>query len=64
MESKEIYMDSYKTIEKLIKDSTTDNITINYSKLDERTAAELRMVINKTLIKRRGEVCQVLSGVQ
>lgn len=64
MEGKGIYTDSYNVIEKLIKDNTTGHINIDYSKLDERTAAELRSNITKVLIKRRGEVYRTISGVQ
>lgn len=64
MEGKGIYTDSYNVIEKLIKDNTTGYINIDYSKLDERTAAELRSNITKVLIKRRGEVYRTISGVQ
>ncbi len=64
MEGNNVYTDSYNTIEKLIKDNTTGHININYDKLDERTAAELRSSITKVLIKRRGEVYRTISGVQ
>lgn len=63
MEGMNVYDKSYKEVDKLIKSNTTGSITIDYSKLDERTAAELRTVIRNTLQERKRELWSVLSGV-
>lgn len=62
MEGNSVYTQSYKEIEKLIKGNTSGNFTIDYNKLDERTASELRLSITKVLTKRKGEIYRTISG--
>ncbi len=63
MEGNEVYKSSYKEIEKMLRSNATGKCNIDYDKLDERTTSELRLAINKVLVKRRGEVYSIISGV-
>jgi hypothetical protein len=64
MEGNSIINDSYKQVEKILKDNSTGRVTIDYSKLDERTAATIRLTLNKVLLQRKGELWQVMSGAK
>lgn len=63
MESLQVYDKAYKEVEKLMKNNTTEIVTIDYSKLDERTAAEIRLALRGALQKRKNELWATLSGV-
>jgi hypothetical protein len=60
MESERIYEDSYKYIETLCKENTTDSITIDYKLLDQCTACELRQAIHDTIFRRKKEIGNVI----
>ncbi len=53
--------DSYEEIKKLIKDNSTDSITIRYDKLDPETMSLLRSSIKDVLYKRKSDLWLMIS---
>lgn len=64
MEGDRTYKESYDAICKAIKANRTGNVNLNYSKFDERTAAEIRLAVDKALLKRKSEVWAALEGTK
>ena len=60
MEGKEVYKASYNYIEDLMKLSCTDNLTIDFDRLDCNTKGELKDAIYGVLRKRKLEVGKVI----
>jgi len=60
MEGKEVYRESYEYIEDLLKLSCTDNLTIDFNRLDCNTKGELKDAIYTVLRKRKLEVGKVI----
>lgn len=60
MEGKEVYRESYDYIEDLLKLSCTDNLTIDFNRLDCNTKGELKDAIYNVLRKRKLEVGKVI----
>ena len=60
MEGKEVYRESYDYIEDLLKLSCTDNLTIDFNRLDCNTKGELKDAIYTVLRKRKLEVGKVI----
>ena len=54
---------SFEEVKFLMKLEHTDNMTINYKKLDGETENELRMAISKVLHKRYNDLSTALSGI-
>ena len=55
--------DSFEEIKFLMKLEKTDNMNINFKKLDGNTQNELKMAISKVLHKRYNEVSAAITGV-
>lgn len=63
MTSREDYEKSYNYLNDLSKGLTLESITINFNKLDEKSEAELRDLLNRFTVRRKGEIWRsVLSG--
>lgn len=60
MESTDIYKESYDNINQMIKSNMTNDITINYAKLDVCTQGELREAIHRVLYKRSHDIKNLL----
>lgn len=60
MEGKEVFKSSYNYIQTLLKNSCTDNMTIDFSKLDTETRNELKKSIHSTLNKRRLDISPII----
>lgn len=59
-ESPRIYEESYKELSKLKSRNATSSITIDYNKLDMKSAAELKKAIDSVLVERKAEVYKVV----
>lgn len=60
MEALSIYEESYKQIRHLLKQNTTDNLNVDYTKLDKETAGELRRKVDEVLLRRNKEVATMV----
>lgn len=56
MTSREDYEKSYNYINDLSKGLTLDSITIDFSKLDEKSSGELRDLLNRFTVRRKNEI--------
>lgn len=64
MEHVSIFEKSYQEIQKLKKDLISGStITVDFSKLDSRTAGVLREVLNNELTKRSNRILSIISKV-
>lgn len=54
--------ESFEEVKFLMKLSTTDHMTIDYTKLDGNTQNELKMAISKVLHKRYNELSTAITG--
>ena len=64
MEHVSIFEKSYQEIQKLKKElSTCTTITVDFSKLDSRTAGVLKEALSNVLSGRSSEVLTIISGV-
>lgn len=64
MESDSLYMDSYNELKKIERNNTCGSLTIDYRKLDERTAASIRLAIGKVVRERKQEISRMLTKVK
>lgn len=64
MESDKVYTITYNELTRLQKANTCGSLTIDYDKLDERTASELRLAMRKVIEKRKKEIYNTISGVR
>lgn len=65
MEHVSIFEKSYQEIQKLKKDLISEStITVDFSKLDNKTAGIIREVLNNELSKRSSRILSVISNVQ
>lgn len=63
MDSRETYEKSYNYLGDLSKGLTLEAITIDFKKLDEKSRAELRDLLSRYTVKRKGEIWNnILSG--
>lgn len=60
MEALSIYEESYKQIGHLLRQNTTDNLNVDYTKLDKETAGELRRKVDEVLLRRNKEVATMV----
>ena len=64
MEHVSIFEKSYQEIQKLKKELNTCNtITVDFGKLDSRTAGILKETLGNVLFRRSSEVLTIISGV-
>lgn len=63
MESIKIFEDSHKELNRIIKETSTDEIRIDLSKLDSVTKGLLLNSIRDTAIERKREIEKVILGV-
>lgn len=61
MESVEIFEKSYTEIQKLKKDLTLNNVSIDFDKLDTKTSGMLREAMCSVLSKRSREISTIIS---
>lgn len=64
MESDSLYMDSYNELTKIERNNTCGSLTIDYRKLDERTAASIRLAIGNVVRERKQEISRMLTKVK
>lgn len=64
MEGKSIYEESFNVLSKLAKQNTASKITIEFNKLDTKTASELRSAIAQVITSRKAELTKVIIGIQ
>lgn len=64
MEGKEIYIKSLEYINTLNRANATDNISIDYTKLDSETKKALKDSIQRTLNLRQREINKVILGAE
>lgn len=64
MESDSLYMDSYNELKKIERNNTCGSLTIDYRKLDERTAASIRLAIGNVVRERKQEISRMLTKVK
>ena len=64
MESDSLYMDSYNELTKIERNNTCWSVTIDYRKLDERTAASIRLAIGNVVRERKQEISRMLTKVK
>lgn len=64
MEAKEIYIKSLEYINTLNRANATDNISIDYTKLDSETKKALKDSIQRTIILRQREINKVILGAE
>ena len=64
MEGKEIYIKSLEYINTLNRANATDNISIDYTKLDSETTKALKDSIQRTIILRQREINKVILGAE
>ena len=62
MESREVYSEAKDELVRIKKSITSDLVTINFSKLDANTKAELRSAIVSTANKRQNDIMRVLGN--
>lgn len=63
MDSRETYEKSYEYLGDLSKGLTLEAITIDFKKLDEKTKGEMRDLLSRYIVKRKGEIWRnILSG--
>lgn len=62
MEALSIYEESYKQIRQLLKQNTTGALNVDYTKLDKKTAEELRKKIDEVLMCRNKEVLIMIAN--
>ena len=60
MESEKIFLESYNYLEEICKNNTTDNLTIDYNKLDCKSKGELKDLIQRFVIRRKNEIGKVI----
>ena len=63
MESVKVYEDSYRELNKILKSNNTGKLEVDFTKLDEETAMEIRAVIKNTVTARKHKLYEVLQGV-
>lgn len=64
MESNKVYTIAYNELCKLERANTCGSLTIDYTKLDERTSSELRLAMRKVIDKRKKEIYSTIGGAQ
>jgi hypothetical protein len=64
MESSRVYEEAYNKVVKLLGEASTSKVTIDYSKLDEKTATELKKAIHAVLSKRKSELWATIETSQ
>lgn len=64
MQSVEQYENSYKELTKISKSISSDQIIINFNKLDGETSEIIRSALNKAIADRKPEVWNVIEGVK
>lgn len=62
MEGHHVYEDSYKHLDSIQKQNVGGRVTIDYTKLDTKSAEAIRSAINEAVRKRKPEVYQVVFG--
>lgn len=63
MESVKVYEDSYRELNKVLKSNNTGKLEVEFSKLDETSAKEIREVIKNTVTARKHKLYEVLQGI-
>ena len=63
MESVKVYEDSYRELNKVLKSNNTGKLEVDFSKLDETSAKEIREVIKNTVTARKHKLYEVLQGI-
>lgn len=64
MQGNNILEQSHKQILQLKRDLTTSSITIDFTKLDDRTQKTIREVLHDSLEERRRKLEEILVGTQ
>lgn len=64
MESEGVFKESYDYLEQLCKQNMTGQVTIDYSKLDCKSAGELKDMIHGFVFRRRKEIGKVIFKAQ
>lgn len=64
MESTKIYEECYKEILSMKKSLSSDVLNINFTKLDNNTAGELRDAISTVLSRRSSAIYNVIAGTE
>ena len=64
MESENVFKESYEYLEQLCKENMTDKVTIDYSKLDDRSKGELKDIIQRFVFRRKKEIGRVIFKAQ
>lgn len=64
MESIKNYEESYKELQTIVKQLSTESLTINFNKLDSTTAGLLRESLVTAIDKRKGELTSIITRVE
>lgn len=64
MESIKNYEESYKELQTIVKQLSTESLTINFNKLDSTTAGLLRESLVTAITKRKGELTSIITRVE
>lgn len=63
MESEKIYQESYKELNKLIRDLSQNKLTIDFTKLDTTTSGKIKEELLNCFVERSSEILKVIQGV-
>lgn len=64
MESECIFKEAYEYLDQLCKENMTGQVTIDYSKLDDKSKGELKDMIQGFIFRRKKEIGKVIFKAQ